>query len=117
MAHDEIPEAYYYGDPYYRPSVGRQLREFLARQRDQGVTDFDLAYRQATRKVTHEHEARLRFEDKEMLADPLFRAAWEAAYLRQPHPVLDALRAMTAVLETEDVADALRRSYRGARAL
>jgi hypothetical protein len=102
-----IPEAVYYADPWYHPSVPRQLRESLARQRRAGVP-FDLAWRQCLGHLAHDHDWQSRHQWLELLADPEFRALWEAAYTRQPLPLLLATNLLRRALDDSQARDAER---------
>jgi hypothetical protein len=62
--------------------------------------------------VKFAHEGPEREQEKRVLADPVLRRAWQAAYERRSHPALDALAVLTAVLEEADLADALKRDDR-----
>jgi hypothetical protein len=103
-----IPEAIYYADPWYHPSVARQLRESLSRQRRAGV-EFEVAWRRATGHLTHDHDFVSRHQWTELLADDEFRAIWAAAYRREPFPLLLGMNLLRRALDDSQAREAERR--------
>jgi hypothetical protein len=105
-----LPEGriYWTDDPWRHPSVPRQLRESLARQRRHGVP-FDLAWRLAVGHLAHDHDWTSRHQWLELLADPEFRAIWEAAYTREPLPLLAATNLLRRALDDAQPRDAERK--------
>jgi hypothetical protein len=80
--YEVLGEMVYYqslGDPFCHPSVGRQLRESLARQRRAGV-GFDLAWRQAVGHLMFDHDRESREQWRALIASPDFRELWRAAF-------------------------------------
>lgn len=114
MVVENLAESLYYGyatgHPYRTPSLPRQIRESLTRSRHHGM-EFELAWRIATRHLSHAHDREDRHQWQELLGDDEYRSWWEAAYNGdRGHRLLNASELLRLALE--DAAERDRRILR-----
>ena len=109
-----LREMVYYqdlGNPYRHPSVSRQLRESLARQRRHGCS-FDLAWRQAVGHLMLDHDPQSRREWNALIADPDYRELWRAAFDGdRAHRLLNGAHLLRQALDDADASEASTRRH------
>ena len=94
-----------------RLTIPEQIAASLRRQRTAGI-DFPVAWRRAAGHIVWPHDREDRHQWKALVRDDHYVLMWRAAYLRRPHPALDAAHTLRLTLDDAAERDAriLRRS-------